>query len=645
MQLKGLSLFSCIFLLVATSSAGFAFAGRGIASAPLQAVMASVSAAASEAVQTQASDEAFAQIEALLSQKKYAEVSARFQVLIENGSAKAMTLYGRLLIQGMEGNERAQHAKGLTYLEKAAEKDYLPALDLLAKIYSAGYGTIRKNVLKAEVAMAALADLGSLPAQLDLAEKWKDGSFGRIDGDLSLRYLEMAALQGHAPAYYPLLEAYSIGTLSTSPNSKKAAIWGKKIVAVGGVEDIARVGVYFLKHHDNAENARQGLRYLEQAAEKEYQPAYSALAGLYWNGARGIDPNPLTALRWIEQSANAGDVDSFKMLINHHTHEENYRQAREFGDRMVKDARSPMDFNWLIKFFIARDVPQNVVYFVKRAASFEDPQALFYVATLLYEGVKSSYTSKPMKKAMIEAQGRFLAAKMQCRIGTGPNICHFFQDIRTRAIFDAWEERDKGVEREKARAVASLQQTRDIAAARKDISSYRGNYLSQCSSAPSLPSLRASRSATKSADREADAWFECVNQAIRDAYKLRDAENLAVIYSNEDAYHAYVPVSQQRGTRDASRGLEAFASFDRAIADRNVRVDREEAADRRYVARKRRSAENGAQLRRRNAQRNQSYRRLQRSLQDLGRQACETSNAGWRSKGSAYWGMIQNCSR
>ncbi len=63
------------------------------------------------------------------------------------GSVVDMYLYGRSLVLGDMGLKDIQ--KGLGYLEKAASKDYPPAVLFLAQMYEKGLGGVERNYIKA----------------------------------------------------------------------------------------------------------------------------------------------------------------------------------------------------------------------------------------------------------------------------------------------------------------------------------------------------------------------------------------------------------------------------------------------------------------------------------------------------------------
>ncbi len=83
------------------------------------------------------------------------------------GHAVDEYLYGRMLILGDFPKEKKQ--EGLAFLEKAATKEYKPAIIFLAQIYEKGIGGIHRDYIKAFKWYKKGAQLGIKTAQLKLS--------------------------------------------------------------------------------------------------------------------------------------------------------------------------------------------------------------------------------------------------------------------------------------------------------------------------------------------------------------------------------------------------------------------------------------------------------------------------------------------
>ena len=157
-----------------------------------------------------------------------------------NRDASADYYLARMYLYGY--GELKNDSLALRYLKQSADRGYLPAMRLLARV----------ALMKEHDAVQALywfkkaADANDLSAQLYCAAAFHVGLGTAVSQDLSRRYLIMAAKAGNARAQYALAE-------------------------------------HFLAAKDAA-SQRLGVMWLNKALEKQYVPAALTLSELYNSG-------------------------------------------------------------------------------------------------------------------------------------------------------------------------------------------------------------------------------------------------------------------------------------------------------------------------------------------------------------------------
>jgi len=117
-----------------------------------------------------------------------------------------------------------------------------------------------------------------------------------------LNYLLMAAKEGYAPAYGDIgIIAY----LFQDETKEEAFEWFRKAEEADCLYPPAACyyGKLFIFNKDDW---KQSIKYLRQAAEGEYAPAYGALGSVYYYWAEDIDE----AERWFVKAEESGCLDA-----------------------------------------------------------------------------------------------------------------------------------------------------------------------------------------------------------------------------------------------------------------------------------------------------------------------------------------------
>lgn len=142
----------------------------------------------------------------------------------KQNNANAMLEIGEMLLQGNGVNQNI--ARGLAYIEKAAELKNPQALISLAKIYDKGE-IVEYNPVKTVELLKLSADRGDFASQGLLGHYLTVGETKDIPK--AIHYLTMAANHGDAGAQLTLGKLYLSGT-EVAKNTAQALIWLQRAV-------------------------------------------------------------------------------------------------------------------------------------------------------------------------------------------------------------------------------------------------------------------------------------------------------------------------------------------------------------------------------------------------------------------------------
>ncbi|GGK76207.1 tetratricopeptide repeat protein [Amphritea balenae] len=128
------------------------------------------------------------------SPRKHRLVMKLFRYAADNGSVRALSVYGHLLFYRGEGE--TNKVQGAIYLERAADKGDMKAAYQMGKIFEQGYQNFPMSQEKA------------------------------------CRYYQAAAEQGHVLALRRMVDAYSEGELGLDVSESEAGFWQAKLTGI-----------------------------------------------------------------------------------------------------------------------------------------------------------------------------------------------------------------------------------------------------------------------------------------------------------------------------------------------------------------------------------------------------------------------------
>ncbi len=111
------------------------------------------------------------------SKRKHDLVMKIFRLAADNGSRRALSVYGHLL--HFRGDGEANRVQGALYLQRAAELGDVKALFQMGRIYEQGFGPqFRIDEVRARDAYRHAAELGHPLALKRMVELYRDGGLG-----------------------------------------------------------------------------------------------------------------------------------------------------------------------------------------------------------------------------------------------------------------------------------------------------------------------------------------------------------------------------------------------------------------------------------------------------------------------------------
>lgn len=202
-----------------------------------------------------------------LTPEQQAEQERQLLAWADRGDADAQFELGLRFLTG-EGLNKNE-AKGVTWLQKAAEQGHLRAQHVYGTLFEDGVGVVKDPVKAAEWFEKAAS--GGLPmAQHAIAVAYELGRGVEKDVNKATEWFQKGAAQNYPPSM---------------------AAFGSKLEKGEGVDkDTARAALFFLK-----------------ASKLDFVPAMSRLGHMYYTGT-GVPLDYRRSFGWYQRAAKAGDA-------------------------------------------------------------------------------------------------------------------------------------------------------------------------------------------------------------------------------------------------------------------------------------------------------------------------------------------------
>lgn len=230
---------------------------------------------------------------------------------LKSGSARAYNNLGRMYLFGKLGKQSpADIKKGLTYLEKSADMDYIDAVYSLGYCYETGRYVGEVDHYKAVSYFKRLADanIASGLFKMGLYHELGDGGVER-DSVKCVEYYRRAADLGHGEAMCYLGDFHRIGQFL--PLDKKMAFrYYAMADSVGEETGTYYVGRSYLEGCGVDIDTAAAIPFLTAAAAQEVGRAAFLLAEFYNYGKGGVACNEDSAIHYYLLAHNNGSAEA-----------------------------------------------------------------------------------------------------------------------------------------------------------------------------------------------------------------------------------------------------------------------------------------------------------------------------------------------
>jgi TPR repeat protein len=220
-----------------------------------------------------------------------------------NARIEAIFMLAKAYERGLFGTGK-NPAQAKKWYAKAAEYDFVPALNLLGQAWLNGYGG-EKSARKALGYFTEAAEKGFVTAQYNLGKLYYTGDDG-VPQDLKRAgaWFNVAAKAGYPAAVFAAGRMYDLGE-GVPPDQKRAAVYYKEAAIKGDRDAQFALGTYFYEGGVVAKDLATARKLFEVAARQGQRDAMFNLGAMEINGEGG--PQDLAmAYVWLSLAKASG---------------------------------------------------------------------------------------------------------------------------------------------------------------------------------------------------------------------------------------------------------------------------------------------------------------------------------------------------
>lgn len=252
-------------------------------------------------------------------EKSYEEAFKWYETAARQGNPDGINGVGCCYKNGFSVKKDERYAVELFSI--AADKGSERAKYNLAIAYYKGNG-IEIDWEKAFSLFKMLAERGDPNSQFMVGKYFMLNHLGTISWHIvskrntleAFRWFEKSALQGHPGSQQQLGMFYESGTDPCIRNIEKALEWYQKSANQGNKEAIFALGRLYANGIDEHNpDVIKAYHYFLQAAESGHPEAQFRVGVALYYG-KGVEVNKVSALSWLEKSANQKNEDAIKLL-------------------------------------------------------------------------------------------------------------------------------------------------------------------------------------------------------------------------------------------------------------------------------------------------------------------------------------------
>lgn len=257
------------------------------------------------------------------------------RMALDQGLAGAQNLYGALFCKGDERQEWYQRAaeqncevamlnlanvysqtgkcdEALTWLNKAANRGFLPAKSMLGRMYFNG-DCVKEDKEEAVKLFRNAAEQGLADAQYYLGVCYYKGQGVGKDYKSAFKWVKMAADQGNPNACYNLGYYYEHG-IGVDKNNKEALNWYSKAAGMGNSDAAVNIGnLYYGFNYDIEHSYEEAIKWFEKAANQNNARGLHMMGYCYDSG-KGVTCDYKKAFEYYEKAVELGNASSYNNL-------------------------------------------------------------------------------------------------------------------------------------------------------------------------------------------------------------------------------------------------------------------------------------------------------------------------------------------
>lgn len=287
--------------------------------------------------------------------------------------------------------------EGASWLKNSAENLYVPAIVNLANLYFLGVGVEKSEKVGITLLLKA-ANKGNNDAQYTIAEHFLNPKSELYNIDEGIKWLNVAAEQGHSPSLTKLADLSLVGLGRVAKDYERAIRLYKQAIDNSYLEAYYKLACFYLKEN-RKEEQKTILELLKKSAELNFALSQFKLGQLYEKGKlvphsidnamqyylhasengcvqaqvlianmyeRGLvnDPNGvLNAYKWFRKAAENGsdeaqyklgyyiennliDLDELDQIVNSHSKEVVWTKTKQINN---SEKHSQEAFYWYFK--------------------------------------------------------------------------------------------------------------------------------------------------------------------------------------------------------------------------------------------------------------------------------------------------------
>ena len=228
----------------------------------------------------------------------YANALVQAKMAALGGDAKAMTMVGYILVNGLAGQiDKDEAVKWYLDAAKLGQTDAMMALSELAL---AGVGGL--NSSDAVKWLKKAANNGNTDAMRALADIYRLGKGVAPNPAEAQNWLERAGNFGDVNA----IRKQADRLLDSDP--KKALALYEQAARQGDAKSAYIAGIMYVENLDIRPNSAKSAKYLRQAANAGIAAAQADYGLIVYQG-NGVERDIKAAAKWFEKSAKAGDPE------------------------------------------------------------------------------------------------------------------------------------------------------------------------------------------------------------------------------------------------------------------------------------------------------------------------------------------------